>query len=181
VALLGAIIAGGQSIRFGADKGAALLSGTPLIDHVAKGLHAQVDSLVIVGRDWNGLTRVDDRPGPKLGPLGGISGALHYADEHGFDAVATMACDALPVPDFLPLITAHRVTGQAVYVAEHYLIGIWPTALKASLDAHLSVPEDRSMRHWIHACQAVPKSIGQPVFNVNTPQALREFERILLS
>ena len=43
--LLGAILAGGRSSRFGSDKAFALLNGKPLIDHVIAALAAQTDAV----------------------------------------------------------------------------------------------------------------------------------------
>ncbi|MBK7285215.1 MAG: NTP transferase domain-containing protein [Sphingomonadales bacterium] len=45
--ILGAIIAGGKSRRFGSDKTVAELRGKPLIQHVIDGLSPQCDDLVI--------------------------------------------------------------------------------------------------------------------------------------
>ncbi|MFM9978832.1 MAG: NTP transferase domain-containing protein, partial [Sphingomonadaceae bacterium] len=43
---LGAIIAGGQSSRFGADKAQAMLDGRALLEHVADRLDAQCDAVI---------------------------------------------------------------------------------------------------------------------------------------
>ena len=43
--ILGAIIAGGRATRFDGDKGAALLDGKALIDHVVDGLSAHCTAL----------------------------------------------------------------------------------------------------------------------------------------
>ena len=47
--LLGLILAGGQSSRFGSDKAAALHQGRPLINHVADALRPHVDALAVAG------------------------------------------------------------------------------------------------------------------------------------
>lgn len=78
--ILGAMLAGGRSRRFGSDKALADIGGKPMIAHVVDALAPQVDSLVIRGRDWPGLARIGDRPGDGLGPLGGgVNAALHRA------------------------------------------------------------------------------------------------------
>ena len=99
--LLGALIAGGQSRRFGSDKALALIAGRPLLAHVIEGLEQQVDEVVVCGRQWPGLTSLPDRPATDQGPLGGICAALHHARDNGFDAVLTAGCDTLPVPGAL--------------------------------------------------------------------------------
>ena len=53
--VLGAIIAGGQSRRFGSDKALAVIDGRPMIAHVTEALRPQVEMVAICGRDWPGL------------------------------------------------------------------------------------------------------------------------------
>ena len=96
--ILGAILAGGRSTRFGSDKALATLDGQALIDRVAEALAPQVDALIVVGRSHPGMTCIPDRPAPDLGPLGGIAAALHHAETHGFAQVLTVPCDAPSCP-----------------------------------------------------------------------------------
>lgn len=173
--VLGAIIAGGQATRFGADKGAALLQGRPLINHVADALRTQSDALVICGRTWPGLATVDDRPAPGLGPLGGLCGALHYARDHGYDAVLTAGCDVLPIPESL---AAQLGSGPAC-IAGQRLLGLWPSTLATMLLQHLETSSDRSIRSWISLCQAREISIETPLYNINQTADLELLSRTL--
>lgn len=166
--MLGAIIAGGKATRFGADKGAALLDGKPLIDHVAEGLRCQTEALVICGRAWPGLNTVSDRPKPDLGPLGGLCGALHHAATHGFDAVLTAGCDVLPIPDSL----AERLGSGPACVAGQRLLGVWPSSLATLLEQYLLSSGDRSIRNWVSLCQAREIDFGMTWHNINTTMDL---------
>jgi molybdopterin-guanine dinucleotide biosynthesis protein A len=79
--LLGAILAGGRSLRMGADKASVPVGGTPMFEWVAAALRAVVDDVVIVGRTdpLGGIPAVPDlRPGPR-GPLPGLAAALRHA------------------------------------------------------------------------------------------------------
>ncbi len=58
--LLGAVLAGGQSRRFGSDKALALLDGRPLIAHVIAALAAQTEAVIVCGKEWGDW--VPDRP-----------------------------------------------------------------------------------------------------------------------
>jgi molybdenum cofactor guanylyltransferase len=170
---LGAIIAGGQSMRFGSDKALALLDGRPLIQHVVDGLHDQVDQIIICGRDWPGLRSVADRPTDDLGPLGGINAALYCAQQNGFDAVVTAGCDVLPVPRF----PDDLADGKAAYIVGHYLFGIWPVSLSETLNQYLAEQSDRSMRGWIAAIGARELPATEDHRNLNTPDDLAQFAR----
>lgn len=166
VRVLGAVLAGGESRRFGSDKAMALLRGKPLIEHAIAALAAQTDAVIVVGRehdDW-----VPDRPAPGLGPLGGINAALHAAAARGFAAVLTVPCDAPWLPEDL---VARLDEGG--FVAEMPVVGLWPVGLAAGLDAWLAESEDRSVRRWARYAGVPPVAIKQGLPNINTPDDLR--------
>jgi molybdopterin-guanine dinucleotide biosynthesis protein A len=170
---LGAIIAGGQARRFGSDKGAALLAGKPLVEHVADALGPQVEALVIVGREWPGLEMLPDDPAGKLGPLAGLHAALGLARTLGLDGVLSAGCDTLPVfPDL-----GNRLCGPGpAFIEGQYLMGWWPTGLRPLLSQHLGGGADFSMRGWIACCgaQSVPAPLA--LFNLNTPEDLAAYQ-----
>jgi molybdopterin-guanine dinucleotide biosynthesis protein A len=171
VKLLGALIAGGQSRRFGSDKALALIDGKPMLAHVIKGLEQQVDEVVICGRDWPGLASLPDRPAADQGPLGGICAALHHARDNGFDAVLTAGCDTLPVPGKLAELFGHRPG----VIKDQPLFGFWPADMAALLDAYLAEQPRRDMRGWIEHSGA--REIDTPIAfsNVNTPEDYARF------
>ena len=171
--VLGAIIAGGAARRFGGDKGAAPFAGRALIDHARHVLAPMVDKIVIVGRDWNDLLRIDDLPGPGLGPVGGIAGSLAYAWDNGFAVVLTIGCDTpLVAHDFL-----QRLLEQApAYCADNPVIGAWPAIHAARAARFVANDRKRSVRGWAAAIDAVP--IACPgLANLNTPEDLVRWER----
>lgn len=168
---LGAIFAGGQARRFGADKAAATIAGVALIDRVAERLRPQCDALVVVGREWPGLMSVMDAPQPGLGPLGALAGALRFAAAGGYGDVLTAGCDLPDVPSDL---SALLTPGPAI-VAGQPLIGLWPASLAAALLEHLSDNPDRSMRGWIARCGARRVPYDGTIANINTPADLAAF------
>lgn len=161
--LLGAILAGGASRRFGSDKAVALLDGKALIDHVIDRLTPQVVALVVIGRDHPRTVSLPDRPGPGLGPLGGLAAALAHAAREGFDAVLTSGCD-LPG---LPRDLAARLGDGPAVARGQPLLGLWPASLSAALDDHLAGSTDRSLRRWVAGCGAREVDVG-PIANINT-------------
>ena len=96
--ILGAILAGGQSRRFGSDKALAIVQGKTLFDHVADALRPSCAQLVAAGREWPAMQGVADRPVAGLGPLGGLAGALYYAKNNGYDCVLSCGCDIVGLP-----------------------------------------------------------------------------------
>jgi molybdopterin-guanine dinucleotide biosynthesis protein A len=147
--LLGAILAGGASRRFGSDKGIAMLGGRALINHAADALDPLVERIVICGRNLPNFGRLDDRPGPNMGPLGGLNAALHFAASNAFDGVLTLGCDTPVVPSQTLRDLLKEKTGA--YIATLPIIGYWPASLSGTLDAHLASTTDYAVRAWAHA------------------------------
>lgn len=171
---LGAILAGGASRRFGSDKALAEIDGQPMLAHVVEQLGPQCDGLVIVGRDWPGLARIEDRPRPGMGPLGGLAGALAHARDRGFDSVLTSSCDLPALPADLSLILEEPdavLRGQPT-------IGLWSVRHADRLATYLEEAEDLSMRGWIEAIGARRIDAGQEMANINTPADLSDFMRL---
>ncbi len=168
---LGAIIAGGQSRRFGSDKAAVLIEGKALIDHVADGLQPQVDALVVVGKIWPGMVTVPDWPAPEMGPLGGLCGALRYAQSHGFDSVCTSGCDTLPVANYSQIGVGD---GPRVVLGQR-LSGVWPSSFFGQLETHLACEENLSVRHWLAMCGAIEIDLGVEFHNLNRTEDLARF------
>jgi molybdenum cofactor guanylyltransferase len=172
--VLGAIIAGGQSRRFGGDKAAALLGGKALIQHAIDALVPQVDALVIVGRTWGGHPSVDDYPFA-CGPLSGLCAALRSARDQGHDHVLTAGCDVLPIPPDLRRALAGD--GPAVVTGQR-LLGSWPSAMAEPLEAHIRTQSDYSLHHWIALSGARSVTLATPLHNLNTAEDLARFEAL---
>jgi molybdenum cofactor guanylyltransferase len=146
VKLLGAVIAGGKSTRFGGDKAEALMDGKPLIEHATDALGPQVDALIVVGRGWQDLVSIPDYPKPDGGPLFGLCAALRHAHLERYDAVLTCGCDTHPVPVDLRSLLGQE--GPSV-IDGHWLFGLWPADLAPKLEAHIAKSEDHSLRSWV--------------------------------
>ncbi|MBI5610620.1 MAG: formate dehydrogenase accessory sulfurtransferase FdhD [Deltaproteobacteria bacterium] len=102
--ILGCILAGGRSSRFGRDKARALLHGRPLLLHAADALRPLCPAVVAVADragkydDLQVEALVDLQPG--RGPLAGLEAALLQAQaRYGERAWVLLApCDTVGVP-----------------------------------------------------------------------------------
>ena len=169
--LLGAVLAGGQSRRFGSDKAQAMLGPATLLNHAVAALRPQCDRIVIVGRENGPVAAIPDRPRPGLGPLGGITGALAYAAREGFDAVLTVPVDCFRLPANLRDLLAPP---PAFFTAQP-VIGLWPVQALPLLDALLSEEDDRSVRGFARriGARAVASDVDLP--NINRASDLDRF------
>lgn len=171
VRLLGAILAGGQSRRFGSDKAVALIDGTRLIDRVAAILAEQCEAVVVCGRNEDEWQCLADRPTSGLGPLAGLSAALAHGAGQGFDAVLASGCD---IPD-LPLDLARRLDGEGAAIVESQpVVGLWPVMLAPALDRFLA-GGGRSLYRFADHVGARRAVLDPPLGNVNTPADLRRW------
>lgn len=188
------IVAGGRSSRMGREKALATIRGRRIIDRVIAAVSAQVDAVVINANgdpsrfaDSGLIVFPDDIPDVGT-PLAGLHAALGFAFREGFEAVLTVPSDA----PFLPvdLVARLEVTGMGAAIAasngqEHYLTGLWSSALLGDFGMALARPRMPRMQDWARACGAAvvewPAQPYDPFFNVNTPDELAEAERIAAS
>lgn len=161
--ILGAVLIGGQSSRFGSDKAAAEWNGRTLAEHAAALLGQHVDAVVEVGG-----AGLPDLPRPDLGPLGGIAGALDHAAGNGFATVLTIACDMPRVPTALIWALLRRAPA---YCSDAPVLGHWPATLASQARAQAE-REDRSVRSWAREIGALPIHSPVPLGNVNRPEDL---------
>jgi molybdenum cofactor guanylyltransferase len=171
IRILGAVLAGGQSSRFGSDKAMAVWNGRTLLDWAILALSPHVETIILCGRS-NGLA---DRPWGQHGPLAGINAALHHARAQGFDAVLTIACDTPVVePDLLAELCR---TEAAAFVEDTPVIGFWPASLACMLDEQLQ-QQDRSMRAWTRRICAKAIRSARSIPNINRPSDLSDLDQL---
>jgi len=166
--LLGCVLAGGQSTRFGSDKALATLNGRTLLDHSVLWLESHCGAVIAAGRDDARVLCVPDWPESGLGPLGGLAGALRHAAGHGHDALLTIGVDSLGLPDDLPALLA---PGPSCLSAQP-VVGLWPVAVLGVLEEILTGGERRSMIHFAERCGARLVDTPSTPANVNTPEDL---------
>lgn len=170
--ILGCVLAGGQSSRFGSDKALAELDGRTLIALAVDSLSGWCDHVVVVGREDAPAPCLPDWPRAGMGPLAGIAAALHLAADESYDAVLTCGVDSLNLPDDLPRLLAPApacLAGQPV-------VGMWPVASSQVLDAILTAPGRHSLRQFAEAVGArMVQGACEPA-NINTPDDLARLE-----
>lgn len=166
--VLGAILAGGQSRRFGSDKAEAFFEARALLDHVADALRPQTADLVVAGRKWPGLPHIADLPEAGIGPLGGLAGALDHAWRHDFDAVLTSGCDVIGLPNDL----VDRLEPAPAIVADMPIVGLWPVRMRTALLNWLSDSANRSVYRFADHIGARHINLEAELKNINRPEDL---------
>jgi molybdopterin-guanine dinucleotide biosynthesis protein A len=171
--VLGAVLAGGRSSRFGSDKALARYQGMPLIEHAVAGLAPQSDMVVIVGRTNAGMTSVPDWPQPDQGPLGGLAGAFDYAARNGFTLVLTCGVDSVGVPADLRAL----LDPAPAYAESQPVLGLWPAEAVGALKELLLGTGKHSMLAFAETIGARPVKLPSEPANINTPDDLARLEQ----
>jgi molybdopterin-guanine dinucleotide biosynthesis protein A len=197
--VLGAVIAGGLSSRFGSPKALTTVGGERVVDRVSAALHAALDHdrIVCIANDPEiaaaiGLpSRADVITG--IGALGGVHAALLWARERGCNGVLAAGCD-MPFlsPALLRALLAHTVGADAVLPASAGPRGVEPlcawygTACSAAIEAAVHAGNTRMIgfhdrvRVFRLPLEEV-KQYGDPsrmFMNLNTPADRAEAERL---
>jgi len=117
--LLGAVLAGGRSSRYGSNKAFAEFGGQSLVERAVRTLEPVAAAVGIIANDPGDYPEeIPLRPDlvPGLGPLGGLQSALAWADDEGLDGALVLATDMPFVPVALVAALAGRVEARAAVV-----------------------------------------------------------------
>jgi molybdopterin-guanine dinucleotide biosynthesis protein A len=186
VKINGVVLAGGRSIRFGAEKAAAEVKGRPMIAWVLDVLtpacvevavNARPGSLASVYAEQAGLIRLADDPTDPEGPLAGLRAGLAWANTQGADALATAPCDTPFLPtDFVARLAAGWTPGDDARFAISSagpapLCALWPLPATLRLVSEtLAAGRHPSIRQVLEALHAVAVAFPDPraFDNLNT-------------
>ncbi|HEX7854674.1 MAG TPA: molybdenum cofactor guanylyltransferase [Sphingobium sp.] len=166
--IMGAVLAGGLSTRFGSDKALALLGGRSLIDCAVDSLSSQCTTVVIIGREGG----APDWPHSGLGPLGGLAGALRHAQAMEYEAVLSCGVDSVGLPDDL----LERLSPAPAYLATQPVIGLWPVLALPTLEAILTGSGKHAVMRFVEAIGARAIDLPRPPANVNWPEDLARLQ-----
>lgn len=196
--VVGVILAGGQSRRFGGgDKFLKELNGKRLINHVVALASSQVEPLIINSNSAEtsfealGLPVVADSIQGYAGPLAGILTGMEWVQKNVPDCkwIATFPSDA----PFIPLdcvekmqACAEKEGAEIVCAASagrtHPVCALWRIDLASDLREAMEVEEMRKIDLWTARYKlSVIEFSDQPYdpfFNINRPEDLARAEQI---
>jgi len=170
--ILGVVLAGGQSSRFGSDKALAELAGHTLIARAVDLLAGWCEDILVVGRETAPAPTLPDWPRAGMGPLGGLAAALRHARAEQYEGVLSIGVDAVGLPDNLPTLLAPA----PAYLACQPVIGLWPASAAEAIEVILTGDGRHSMLAFAQAIGARAVQLAAEPANINTPADLAAAE-----
>lgn len=183
--LAGVVLAGGASRRMGRDKATltvpGLFDGRTLVEHVVSVVAQCCDPVFVVAAHGQTLPDLpaqvvrDEVPG--LGPLPAIGLGLHAAARAGAERAFVCAVD-MPflTPKLIDLLAGSSGSDIVLPRAgrDHYLAGVYRTALAQTVDALVAAGERRvgALVDMVEVQRIVPAD-ASPLANLNTPEDIR--------
>ena len=194
--ILGTVLAGGKSQRFGEDKSQVKLGGKLLIDYILSEIIDEFNEILVVSnnlinfKECKKISLIKDFK-KDLGPLGGVLTAMKWVKENNKDYqwISTFPADTpffknQILKDFLKKINIEE--GKLFFIksnnTRHNIFGLWSIDLMDKLEEDLDKGE-RKVEVWANSIGV--KNINMkfedkdPFFNINTKEDFKKAIEIL--
>ena len=195
--ILGVVLAGGKSHRFGQDKSQVKLNGKKLINFILSEIIDEFNEILVVTNkeiefiDSKKITKISDfKEG--FGPLGGVLSAMKWIKEErkNYRWISTFPSDT---PFFkkkelklfyqkIKMNDEKKLFFIKNKNTRHNIFGLWSVDLIDRLEKDLFKGE-RKVEYWANSIGVSNINIEykdiDPFFNINTKEDLREAEKII--
>ena len=196
--ILGIVLAGGKSKRFGPDKTQAKLGNLTLLEHVLSKIDDKFKEIVIVSNSPLKIENNNKRfliPDciNDLGPLAGVLSAMKWVKEKkkSYAWIATFPSDT-PFFD-VSIIEEYKkkikLNESLLYFIKsnnkrHNIFGLWSVSLLEKLETDLIKNNFRKVEDWANKIGVKTINIKtekfDSFFNINTKDDLDEAKKILI-
>ena len=195
--ILGVVLAGGQSKRFGQDKSQVQLGGKILIDYILLEILDQFNEILIISNNdikflnSKKITKIEDYK-KDLGPLGGVLTAMKWIKKNNRDYkwISTFPSDT---PFFKKKYLSNFIKNiddkksKLFFIKSndkrHNIFGLWSTELLDRLENDVTNKGERKVEIW--ANKVGVKTINMefknndPFFNINTKEDLKKAKELI--
>ena len=195
--ILGVVLAGGQSKRFGQDKSQVQLGGKILIDYILLEILDQFNEILIISNNdikflnSKKITKIEDYK-KDFGPLGGVLTAMRWIKKNNRDYkwISTFPSDTpffkkKYLSDFIKNIDDKK--SKLFFIKSndkrHNIFGLWSTELLDRLEDDVTNKGERKVEIW--ANKVGVKTINMefknndPFFNINTKEDLEKAKELI--
>jgi molybdopterin-guanine dinucleotide biosynthesis protein A len=193
--ILGVILAGGKSSRFGSNKSLSNLKNFKLIEHVIQKLNKKFDEILIVSNDSKLIIEnkkiniIKDCIEGYLGPLAGVLSAIKYANNSKkYQWIMTFPCDTPFFDEIIIDQMIEKTTNskeKIIFIKDkkqrHNIFGTWSTSLEKILEEDLG-NSYRKVDMWADkiGCSFIEKDLKNEneFLNINTKKDLFFAEKL---
>ena len=193
--ILGVILAGGKSSRFGSNKSLSNLKNFKLIEHVIQKLNKKFDEILIVSNDSKlifenkKINIIKDCIEGYLGPLAGVLSAIKYANNSKkYQWIMTFPCDTPFFDEIIIDKMIEKTTNskeKIIFIKDkkqrHNIFGTWSTSLEKILEEDLA-NSYRKVDLWADkiGCSFIEKDLKNEneFLNINTKEDLLFAEKL---
>ena len=191
--ILGVVLAGGKSKRFGEDKSKIKLEGKTLIEHTLDKIKFKFNRIIIISNSKisNDYLVINDCIDGNLGPLVGVLTAMKWIKEnnHLYNWIATFPCDTPFFPEgIIESFIKESEKKESLLLSasshgrKHNIFGLWSLDLYDKLENDLVNKKIRKVQEWTEKNKIKNLEFKfkdyDPFFNINTKEDL-EFAKKL--
>ena len=172
--ILGVVLAGGRSKRFGDDKTTAKLGNKSLLDHTIEKIEKKFDEILIVSNNEKHVSikknvfSTKDLIEGHLGPLVGVLSAMEWIKKHkkNYNWIATFPCDTPFFDENLvdKIMNCPKNSSKKLFFLKsgnrrHNIFGLWSLELKDILLEDINKGH-RKVEEWAN-------KVGSEIIEIN--------------
>ena len=192
--VLGVVLAGGKSQRFGQDKVEVNLGNKTLIEHTLDKIKFKFEDVIIVSKKTNfkNYKIINDCIEGQLGPLVGVLSAMKWIKKNNkpYEWVATFPCDTpfFNIKIIDEFIKFSKTKDGLLYFVKsnkirHNIFGLWSLKLIEILEKDIIKNNYRKVEKWADKIGVriinIEDNKKDFFLNINTKDDLIAAERIL--
>ena len=193
--ILGVVLAGGKSERFGKDKSEIKLGGKTLLAHTLDKIKSKFNKIIIVSNNKKvkDYVVIKDYIEGQLGPLVGVLSAMKWIKKNNYTYkwILTFPCDTpfFDISIIDKFVEATKFNDNPLYFVKsnekrHNIFGLWSLKLMETLEKDILENNHRKVEKWANKIGVKTINISydsvDPFFNINTEEDLAEAEKILI-
>ena len=172
--ILGVVLAGGKSKRFGDDKTIAKLGNKSLLDHTIEKIEKKFDEILIISNNEKHISikknvfLTKDLIEGHLGPLVGVLSAMEWIKKHkkNYNWIATFPCDTPFFDENLvdKIMNCPKNSSKKLFFLKsgnrrHNIFGLWSLELKDILLEDINKGH-RKVEEWAN-------KVGSEIIEIN--------------
>ncbi len=193
--ILGVVLAGGKSERFGKDKSEIKLGSKTLLIHTLDKIKSKFNKIIIVSNNKRvkDYVVIKDCIEGQLGPLVGVLSAMKWIKKNNYSYkwVMTFPCDTpfFDISIIDKFIEATKLNDSPLYFVKseekrHNIFGLWSLKIMETLEADILKNDYRKVEKWANKIGVKTINITydniDPFLNINTQEDLEEAKKILI-